>query len=377
MSDDTLTTGLRPIIKWPGGKEKELKYIIPNLPVFNRYFEPFVGGGAVFTGIQAEEYFINDLSSELIELYTSIALQRPSFFDAVEKIDCSWVKASRFLDENRDIVAIYMRYRDGEISKEQLKAIVTEFCDRRVDAIGNILSNDFNAYTGTLINELKSNLFRKLSRMRVLELSKNALPEKDIHENIEAAIKSALYMTYRYMYNNVPKNDILHCPLFFFIRNYAYSGMFRYSSKGDFNVPYGGIAYNTKQLSQKLSYYSSPELIAHFRRSNIFNLDFETFLEAVNPDENDFVFLDPPYDTEFSTYAQNDFTKDDQRRLAGYLTNRCRAKWMLIIKNTDFIFNLYNVPGVNIMSFDKEYLVSFMNRNEKKVEHLIITNYQI
>ena len=73
MSDDTLTTGLRPIIKWPGGKEKELKYIIPNLPVFNRYFEPFVGGGAVFTGIQAEEYFINDLSSELIELYTSIA----------------------------------------------------------------------------------------------------------------------------------------------------------------------------------------------------------------------------------------------------------------------------------------------------------------
>ena len=77
-----------------------------------------------------------------------------------------------FLDENRDIVAIYMRYRDGEISKEQLKAIVTEFCDRRVDAIGNILSIDFNAYTGTLINELKSNLFRKLSRMRVLELSK-------------------------------------------------------------------------------------------------------------------------------------------------------------------------------------------------------------
>ena len=102
-----------------------------------------------------------------------------------------------------------MRYRDGEISKEQLKAIVTEFCDRRVDAIGNILSIDFNAYTGTLINELKSNLFRKLSRMRVLELSKNALPEKDIHENIEAAIKSALYMTYRYMYNNVPK--MIYC----------------------------------------------------------------------------------------------------------------------------------------------------------------------
>ena len=41
------STGLQPIIKWPGGKEKELKYILPNLPKFNRYFEPFVGGGAL------------------------------------------------------------------------------------------------------------------------------------------------------------------------------------------------------------------------------------------------------------------------------------------------------------------------------------------
>jgi DNA adenine methylase len=48
---------------------------------------------------------------------------------------------------------------------------------------------------------------------------------------------------------------------------------------------------------------------------------------------------------------------------------------MMIIKNTDFIFNLYDQKGLNINSFDKKYLVSFMNRNDKDVEHLIITNY--
>ena len=48
---------------------------------------------------------------------------------------------------------------------------------------------------------------------------------------------------------------------------------------------------------------------------------------------------------------------------------------MLIIKNTDFIFNLYDGKGFNIQSFDKKYLVSFMNRNDKDVEHLLITNY--
>lgn len=46
---------------------------------------------------------------------------------------------------------------------------------------------------------------------------------------------------------------------------------------------------------------------------------------------------------------------------------------MMIIKNTDFIYQLYNKEGINIRTFDKEYLVSFMNRNDKKVTHLLIT----
>jgi len=33
------------VLKWAGGKEQELKYIHPALPkVFDRYFEPIVGG---------------------------------------------------------------------------------------------------------------------------------------------------------------------------------------------------------------------------------------------------------------------------------------------------------------------------------------------
>ena len=151
--------------------------------------------------------------------------------------------------------------------------------------------------------------------------------------------------------------------------------MFRYSSKGEFNVPYGGIAYNSKFLKKKLNYYKSRELRQHFSKTKIYNLDFEEFLRTITPSENDFVFLDPPYDSEFSTYAQNAFTRDDQKRLADYLINECKAKWMLIIKNTDFIYNLYNKDGVNIRTFDKEYVVSFMNRNDKKVTHLLITNY--
>jgi DNA adenine methylase len=49
---------------------------------------------------------------------------------------------------------------------------------------------------------------------------------------------------------------------------------------------------------------------------------------------------------------------------------------MLIIKNTDFIKQLYFNKGLYINYFDKTYLVSFMNRNDKKAEHLLITNYK-
>jgi DNA adenine methylase len=140
-------------------------------------------------------------------------------------------------------------------------------------------------------------------------------------------------------------------------------------------VPYGGIAYNSKLLNKKLKYYQSDEFLEHFKNTEIYNLDFEEFLNTVSPGENDFIFLDPPYDSEFSTYAQNAFTKEDQKRLANYLINDCKAKWMMIIKNTDFIFSLYNKEGVNIRTFNKEYVVSFMNRNDKKVTHLLITNY--
>lgn len=372
------SSNLSPIIKWPGGKEKELKYIIPNLPQFERYFEPFVGGGSVFMGINAKEHYINDFSEELIQLYRYISKTDENFFGYVEAMDASWRKAEKFFHENKDLVDVYLGFRSGQIDKEGLRQYILNFCSNKKDDIEGILDNAFRNIQCILCKELEANLFRKMVRMHQLEKQKHELPLEDLNDNIETAIKSALYMNYRSLYNDRSinlDNPPMHCALFFFMRNYAYSGMFRYSSKGEFNVPYGGIAYNCKFLKKKLDYYKSKALLEHFNNTKIFNLDFEDFIKTTQPTKNDFVFLDPPYDSEFSTYAQNDFTKEDQKRLANYMINECPAKWMMIIKYTDFIYGLYNKAGINIRTFDKEYLVSFMNRNDKKVSHLLITNY--
>lgn len=378
VTEMNIASGLSPIVKWPGGKEKELKHIIPNTPRFERFFEPFVGGGSVFMGVTAKEYYINDFSTELIELYRSIATSDIDFFRYTEAMDQSWKNAETFFYDNLTLVSRYIDYRNGLLSKEELQAFISTFCKDKEKAILDIMGDEFVTLPSVLIKEVRTNLFRKMIRMRELEIEKHELPEKDLYDNIETAIKSAVYMNYRNLYNDkkiAEANVKLHCALFFFMRNYAYSGMFRYSSKGDFNVPYGGIGYNSKLMNKKIAYYRSRPLLDHFANARIYNIDFEAFLRKTQPNERDFVFLDPPYDSEFSTYAQNAFTKEDQERLANYMINECRAKWMMIIKNTDFIYSLYNKPNINIRTFDKEYLVSFMNRNDKKVTHLLITNY--
>ena len=378
-SDFRKSASLPPIIKWAGGKERELKYILPNLPKsFKRYFEPFVGGGSVFMSINADGCFINDLSSELICLYRCIAEHNVRFFDYLRQIDNSWHKAGTFYLDNVVLNELYESYRNGDFSDEKLKTEIDGFCEQRQSEIFSLVPVDFAFSTNVLFEEMRKNLYRKMKRMKVLEHSKNRLPQKDLCDNIETAIRSSLYMYFRYLYNDkeiLQEDVILHCALFYFIRNYCYSGMFRYNDKGDFNVPYGGIAYNSKTLAKKMDFYSSDALLSHFRGAVIENLDFEDFLRKHKPSKDDFVFLDPPYDSEFSTYARNEFAKEDHVRLADFMIKECEAKWMLIIKNTDFIYSLYNKSGIKIRSFDKEYMVSFMNRNDKKVKHLLITNY--
>lgn len=372
---------LYPILKWAGGKEQELKYIIPRLPEsFTNYYEPFVGGGAVYTALQANEYFINDKSEELISLYRSITNgDRKVFFHATEEIIHNWDLLTFVTEKNADFfIKTYKSFSENKITETKLKDILFEFILKNAEQFNGMFSTIFNFNIENFIKEIKVNLVRKIKRMKELELLKSKLPDNDILDNIETALKSAFYMHFRHIYNNTEKYNIqsaFKSAIFLFIRNFAYSGMFRYNSNGDFNVPYGGIAYNRKNYSKKIEYLKTKELKSLLENTKIENLDFEDFFNLHKPKKNDFVFLDPPYDTEFSTYAKNEFTRIDQERLANFMINKCEAKWMMIIKNTDFIFSLYDQKGLYINSFDKKYLVSFMNRNDKDVEHLIITNY--
>lgn len=64
---------MKPVLKWVGGKRQLLNTIIELMPKdYNTYFEPFVGGGAVLFSLEPQKAYINDLNSELYNLYNII-----------------------------------------------------------------------------------------------------------------------------------------------------------------------------------------------------------------------------------------------------------------------------------------------------------------
>jgi DNA adenine methylase len=78
---------LRPFLKWAGGKRQLLSEIKKLLPAreIKRYFEPFVGGGAVLFELQFENAVINDYNEELINCYQVIKDDPETLIKEVQK----------------------------------------------------------------------------------------------------------------------------------------------------------------------------------------------------------------------------------------------------------------------------------------------------
>lgn len=373
---------LAPIVKWAGGKEGELKHILPLVPPFRRYYEPFVGGGAVFFALRAPGSAINDRSPELITLYRMVACGDTTFFDTLEALIQHWRRISALVDANADeLIALYSRSSSGAGSSGSVvepRDALLAFVARHADVFNGMFAAALSLDGDNFMREIRRNLASKTARMRRIEGRKGALSRGDVAANLECALKSAFYMHCRSLYNWTRELGLasgVAAAIFFFVRENAYAAMFRYNARGEFNVPYGGIAYNRKDLGRKVAFMRSAPVRALLAGATIENLDFEEFLQRHAPRPDDFVFLDPPYDSEFSTYARNAFGLADQARLAHYLIQQCAGRFMLVIKNTAAIRRLYGDAGLRITAFEKKYLVSFQDRNDRNAEHLIITNY--
>jgi DNA adenine methylase len=362
---------LSPFIKWPGGKTVELATIAAAAPPLGgRFIDPFVGGGSVLlatpTGVPA---WANDASADLVRLYTLARCSDSTVRAPFDDIARAWGSLAE-LPELYEALARTFLMGDspsiGSISSEHSRELLD-----RVRAAGHGLTD---AYLARLERDLPA----KFRRMRAVQTTVGSrLSSRDLLANIEGAVRAAFYMAIRHRYNDARlanRWESFRAADFLFLREFAYAAMFRFNARGEFNVPYGGISYNRKSLADKVDLMFSDAMRARLAATEWRCLDFESFLEEASPGGEDFVFVDPPYDSDFSTYDNLEFGWADQRRLRDTL-EALACSVMVVIKDTPVIRQLYGSDRWAIAEAAKTYMWTIKSRNERTATHLTITNY--
>ena len=371
---------MQTLIKWPGGKTSEYEVIKRFIPKYNRYIEPFFGGGAVFFKMQPQHAIINDISSNLMQFYRYIKESNSKFKICLYNINHEWELLKILASEEvKRIFPIYLEFRENETFSAKLEEEIINCCKR---ISSSIIQCSNIATTGeTLQKELYRMVHNKVFRTRKNELrNRKNLVDLDLYNNLFTGFTSGYYMYMRYMLNCIEHNrdsfidNELKIAIFYFVREFCYGSMFRYNESGDFNIPYGGIAYNSKDFKKKIDLLFCEETQVYFNNTDMYCCDFEEILDFAKKD--DFIFLDPPYDTDFSDYENRIFGETDQRRLANRLRDT-KAKFLLIIQNTPLISELYCNNGYRIFAFDSKYSYCIRGRNDRNAIHIIVTNYDL
>lgn len=161
------------------------------------------------------------------------------------------------------------------------------------------LLNDINPY---LINlhlflqtqsqqKILDSLFQLIENYNLSCSIKNIIPPLDLRMAFKktyfAKYNKESYLRLRNDFNQ-NKNDMVRLYLLLI---YGFNRMLRFNSKGDFNLPVGNVDFNANVIQALKDY-------CHFVQDipiSFFNLHYAEFLESVQMDEGDFIYLDPPY----------------------------------------------------------------------------------
>lgn len=136
--------------------------------------------------------------------------------------------------------------------------------------------------------------------------------QRGLEVTIEMRNEEKSYYRRRSRFNKLISNGASQSPeaaqLFYYLNRTCFNGLCRFNQSGEFNVPFG--KHNSITYARDFSGFQSLFKDWVFSCSDLKQIHFE-------PD--DFVYADPPYDVEFTTYSAGGFSWDDQVRTAEQL----------------------------------------------------------
>ena len=154
----------------------------------------------------------------------------------------------------------------------------------------------------------------------------------------------------------------MQASLFYYLNRTCFNGLCRFNNSGHFNVPFG--KYKTINYKRDFSIY----------RKSFEKWSFTCeYFERMDLDDESFVYADPPYDVEFTKYATEDFTWNDQNRLIRWLD---RHDGPIVISNqaTDRITNLYLDHGYNVSNISAPRFINANGDRSRAVEIIATKN---
>ena len=227
-----------------------------------------------------------------------------------------------------------------------------------------VFLNDINS---SLVNLYNVILYKKPELINELD--------KDIYSNTRK-----FYYENRERFNDIKNEDTVeNAALFLYLNKTCFNGMYRENNSGKFNVPIG--------KSKSLPSVSDTSVLLNF--NNALNTYSEKlFLTSKNCfdisllenfKENDFVYLDPPYDDTFTNYTKYKFDKEVQIKLRDLFVLLCSKKCKVALSNSDteFIRKIYShLPNIKIITINVKRLVNSKSQDRKIVKtELLIVNY--
>jgi DNA adenine methylase len=151
--------------------------------------------------------------------------------------------------------------------------------------------------------------------------------------------------------------------LFYYLNRTGYNGLCRFNQSGGFNVPFGRYA----RIGYIEDFGDYKSVFAEWKFTS-------TDCEDIPLEPSDFIYADPPYDVEFTSYSKDGFSWDDQVRAAEWLA-RHRGPVVLSNQATNRIVKLYKKLGFKLRFLQAPRMISCTGDRTPAREVLALKNF--
>lgn len=173
------------------------------IPEFNRYVEPFFGGGALYFYLKPQNAAINDISETLMDYYSLLKIQDKQFLEYLNLYNLSFNSLVDICEYNySDISKIFFSYKDQKLEVDNLKKTVTALVLKLFDYdyfknISNLILSE-DEFLGFIIKMSVDKIKRTVTNDK-----KASFSDDDLKNNLITGFTSGYYMYFRKIYNDI------------------------------------------------------------------------------------------------------------------------------------------------------------------------------